>query len=170
MKKIFLVLIFFLNFDYVYANKNFVYIDVNNILNNSIVGQSITKHIQNLKEKKNKEFSLIESNLLDKEKDIIKKKNIIEKDEFDKQVNLLREEIKNYNLQKNKFNEQIEEKKIKYTKVVLNALNPIISKYVEENSILIVLPKKNIIIAKKNLDITNIIMDLLNNELKKINF
>ena len=44
------------------------------------------------------------------------------------------------------------------------------SKYVEENSILIVLPKKNIIIAKKNLDITNIIMDLLNNELKKIDF
>ena len=73
-------------------------------------------------------------------------------------------------LQKNEFNVQIEEKKIKYTKVVLNALNPIISKYVEENSILIVLPKKNIIIAKKNLDITNIIMDLLNNELKKINF
>ena len=52
----------------------------------------------------------------------------------------------------------------------MNALNPIISKYVEENSILIVLPKKNIIIAKKNLDITNIIMDLLNNELKKIDF
>ena len=56
MKKIFLVLILFLNFDYVYANKNFVYIDVNNILNNSIVGQSITKHIQNLKEKKIKNF------------------------------------------------------------------------------------------------------------------
>ena len=74
MKKIFLVLIFFLNFDYVYANKNFVYIDINNILNNSIVGQSITKHIQNVKEKKNKEFSLIENKLLDREKDIIKKK------------------------------------------------------------------------------------------------
>ena len=83
---------------------------------------------------------------------------------------MLREEIKNYNLQKNDFNKQIDEKKIKYTKIVLDKLNPIISKYVEENSILIVLPKKNIIIAKKNLDITNIIMDLLNNELKKIDF
>ena len=170
MRKIFVLLIFILNFDTLYAEDKIAYIDINNILNNSIVGQSITKHIQNVKEKKNKEFSLIENKLLDREKDIIKKKNIIEKDEFDKQVNLLREEIKNYNLQKNEFNEQIEEKKIKYTKVVLNALNPIISKYVEENSILIVLPKKNIIIAKKNLDITNIIMDLLNNELKKINF
>ena len=170
MRKIILILITFIHCNYSYAENKIAYIDINNILNNSIVGQSKTKHIQNVKEKKNKEFSLIENKLLDKEKDIIKKINIIEKDEFDKQVILLREEIKNYNLQKNEFNEQIEEKKIKYTKVVLNALNPIISKYVEENSILIVLPKKNIIIAKKNLDITNIIMDLLNNELKKIDF
>ena len=69
-----------------------------------------------------------------------------------------------------KFNKDVDEKKIKYTKIVLNSLNPIISKYVEENSIDVVLPKKNIIIAKKNLDITNIIMDLLNNQLKQIDF
>ena len=31
-------------------------------------------------------------------------------------------------------------------------------------------PKKNIIIAKKNLDITNEIMELLNNQLKQIDF
>ena len=52
----------------------------------------------------------------------------------------------------------------------MNTLNPMISKYVEENSITIVFPKKNIVIAKKNLDITNSIMDLLNNQLKKIDF
>ena len=61
-------------------------------------------------------------------------------------------------------------KKIKYTKIVLNTLNPIISKYVEENSISIVFPKKNIIIAQKKLDITSIIMKLLNNQLKSIDF
>ena len=33
-----------------------------------------------------------------------------------------------------------------------------------------VLPKKNIIIAKKKLDITNEIMDLLNIQLKSIDF
>ena len=55
-------------------------------------------------------------------------------------------------------------------KFVLNVLNPIISKYVEDNSITIVFPKKNIIIAKKNLDITTTIMNLLNNQLKKIDF
>jgi len=59
---------------------------------------------------------------------------------------------------------------MKYTKIVLKTLNPIISKYVEDNSITIVFPKKNIIMAKKNLDITNSIMELLNNQLIKIDF
>ena len=170
MKKIFLILIIILNFKYSYADNKIVYIDINNILNNSIVGQSITKYIQNIKEKKNQEFLLIENQLLDKEKDIIKKKNIIEKNEFDKQVSLLKDEINKYNIKKKNFNIEIEKKKIKYTKIVLNTLNPIISNYVEENSISMVMPKKSIIIAKKNLDITATIMDMLNNQLKEIDF
>ena len=170
MKKIFLILIIILNFEYSYADNKIVYIDINNILNNSIAGKSITKYIQNIKEKKDKEFSSIENQLLDKEKDIIKKQNIINKDEFEKQVNILKKEINEYNIKKKKFNKEIEKKKIKYTKIVLSSLNPIISKYVEENSISIVVPKKSIIVAKKNLDITSIIMNLLDNQLKEIDF
>ena len=170
MRKIILILIIFIHCNYSYAENKIAYIDINNILNNSIVGQSISKYIKDIKEKKKKEFLLIENKLLDKEKDIIKKKNIIEKAEFDKEVSILKNEINEYTNQKNKFNKEIDEKKIKYTKVVLNVLNPIISKYVEDNSITIVFPKKNIIIAKKNLDITSTIMNLLNNQLKEIDF
>ena len=170
MKKTFLLIIFILNFENSYAENKIAYIDINHILNNSIVGQSITKHIKEIKEKKNVELVLIEKQLTDKEADIIKKKNIIEKNEFEKQVNILKKEIAEYRNKKIKINEEIDKKKIKYTKIVLNTLNPIISKYVEENSITIVFPKKSIVIAKKNLDITTLIMDLLNNQLKKIDF
>ncbi len=170
MKKILLLIFIIFNFEYSYADNKIVYIDINNILVNSIVGQSISKHIQNIKENKNKEFSIIEKKLLDKEKDIIKKKNIIETNEFEEQVVLLNKEVTEYNIKKKRFNKEIDEKKIKYTKIVLKSLNSIISKYVEENSISIVFPKKNLIIAKKDLDITNIIMVLLNEELKEIDF
>ena len=170
MKKIFLLFIFILNFENCYAENKIAYIDKNHILNHSIVGQSISKHIKKIKEKKNNELVLIEKKLTDKEEDIIKKKNIIEKSEFEKQVNILKKEIGEYRNKKIKINEEIDKKKIKYTKIVLNTLNPIISKYVEENSITIVFPKKSIVIAKKNLDITTLIMDLLNNQLKKIDF
>jgi len=170
MKKIILLFIFIINFENSYAENKIAYIDINHILNNSIVGQSISKHIKKIKEKKNNELVLIEKKLTDKEEDIIKKKNIIEKNEFEKQVNILKKEIAEYRNKKIKINEEIDKKKIKYTKIVLNTLNPIISKYVEENSITIVFPKKSIVIAKKNLDITILIMDLLNNQLKKIDF
>ncbi len=170
MKKIYILIIFFFSSTYVFADVKIVYIDINSILNNSIVGQSISKHILTIKEAKNKEFATIESQLLDKEKDVIKKKNIVKKEDFEKQVNALKKEVENYNIKKINFGKEIDEKKIKYTKIVLDALNPIIADYVEKNSISMVLPKKNIIIAKKNLDITSVIMDLLNIQLKTIDF
>ncbi len=170
MKKIILLLIIILNYEYSYAEYKIAYIDINNILNNSIAGKSITKHLKSIKENKNNEFSKIEKKLLVKENDIIKKKNIIEKKEFEQQVVLLNKEVNDYNIKKKLFNKEIDEKKIKYTKILLNSLNPIISKYVEENSITIVFPKKNIIVAKKDLDITNIIMELFNKELTVIDF
>ena len=65
---------------------------------------------------------------------------------------------------------EVDEKKIEYTKQILKVLNTIISKYVEENSIQMVFSKKDIIIAKKDLDITDPVMELLNNKLTKIDF
>ena len=83
MKKIILLLIIILNCEYSYADYKIAYIDINNILNNSIVGKSITNHLKNIKENKNKEFSEVEKKLLLKESDIIKKKNIVEKKELE---------------------------------------------------------------------------------------
>jgi len=170
MKKILLLFIFIFNFENSYADNKIAYIDIDYILNNSIAGQSISKHIQRTKEKKNNELKLIEKQLADKENDIIKKKNIIEKNEFEKKVNILKGEIKKYRNKKLLFKEEIDKEKIKYTKVILKTLNRIISKYLEDNSITIVFPKKSIITAKKNLDITNSIMQLLNSQLSKIDF
>jgi len=171
MKKFFfLFLAFFLSIENSHAENKIAYIDVNLILNNSIVGQSITEHIKNIKEKKLQDFNKIEKILAEKEKNLINKKNIIDKDQFNNEIEILKKEIVEYKNEKNKFSKEIDQKKIKYTKKVLNILNPIISNYVEDNSIEIVLSKKNIVIAKKDLDITSPVMDLLNKQLVKIDF
>ena len=83
---------------------------------------------------------------------------------------MLKKEINEYTKTKKNFIRELDEKKIEYTKEILNVLNTIISKYVEENSIQMVFSKKDIVIAKKDLDITNPVMDLLNNKLTKIDF
>ena len=170
MKKIFFLLFFFFNFESLYAENNFAYININHILNNSIVGKSITEHINKIKEIKLKEFESTEKKLAEKEQNILKKKNIIDNEEFSKEVDMLKKEINEYNITKKKFIRELDEKKIEYTKEILNVLNTIISKYVEENSIQMVFSKKDIVIAKKDLDITNPVMDLLNNKLTKIDF
>ncbi len=170
MKKLYLIIFLILNFEYSFAEEKIAYIDINYILSNSEVGQSISKHINNIKEKKFNNLKLIEKQLSEKEESLIKKKNIIEKSEFEKEINSLKKEIAEYRNNKKNINIEIEKKKLSYTKIVLNNLNPIISKYVEENSITIVFPKKNIIIAKKSLDITKPIIDLLNTKIKTIDF
>tara|TARA_B100002052_G_C15304298_1_gene342527 strand:- start:168 stop:365 length:198 start_codon:yes stop_codon:yes gene_type:complete len=61
-------------------------------------------------------------------------------------------------------------KKIKFNNLLLEKLNPIISTYVEKNSINMVLPKKMIIIGKKDLDITEKILEALDKSVQKIDF
>ena len=56
------------------------------------------------------------------------------------------------------------------TKEILRKLNPILTNYVDLNSISILIPKKNIIVGKKSLDITDEIINLLNNDTKKLDF
>ena len=69
-----------------------------------------------------------------------------------------------------KLNDELNENKINQTKRILNILNPIITSYVDANSISLVIPKKNIIIGKKKLDITDEIIKLLNNKSQKLDF
>ena len=47
-------------------------------------------------------------------------------------------------------------------------LTPIITEYSKKNSISMLIDKKNIIIAKSSLDITDSIIKLLDNKIKKI--
>jgi outer membrane protein len=51
---------------------------------------------------------------------------------------------------------------------LFRALTPILADYVEKNSIAVLLDRKNIIIAKKELDITNVILKILDTKVKDI--
>ena len=53
-------------------------------------------------------------------------------------------------------------------KKILDILNLILSEYSAKNSISLIIDKKNIIIGKSELDVTNQIMDLLNKKIKKV--
>ena len=150
--------------------KSIAYIDINFILNNSLAGKSLKENINFIQNDHLEKFNKIEKDLITKENNLNSKKNIIEKKEFEKEIMDLKNDIKNYRLDRNKSMDVINKIKINNTKKILKHLNPIITKYVEENSISIVLPKKNIIVGKKILDITDTILKLFNGEIKIIKF
>tara|TARA_Y100001970_G_scaffold293521_1_gene440933 strand:+ start:6887 stop:7408 length:522 start_codon:yes stop_codon:yes gene_type:complete len=170
MKKFFYIIFFFTILSNANADLKIVYIDINEILTNSKVGKSITEYMTSLEKNKIAEFDQLEKKLKNKDKEIIAKKNILNDEELQNEINSLKKDITKYKNDKKNFIDELNKKKLGYTKIVLNKLNSIISKYVDENSISIVFPKKSLVVAKKDLDITSEVMDLLNRSLTKIDF
>ena len=170
MKFILIIILTIFKFEIALANEKIAFIDLNFILNNSIAGKSINSFINDLSKEKNKDFEVIESEIKEDENELISKKNIIEENIYNKKVNEIRIRINDYKLERQKYNKSLNDKKIKYNKLLLEKLNPIISNYVEKNSITVVLSKKMIIIGKKNLDITSQVLDALDKSFQKINF
>ena len=167
MKKI-LILFFFLSS--LNTQADIAYIDLNYILNKSNVGIQLNNHINNLNQQELLKFKAIEEELIKKEKSLIAQQNILDQDTFQKKLNSLSAEIKKYRSDKKNFQNDLKNIKVQNTKKILEFINPIITTYVNENSISIVIPKKNIIVGKKNLDITDSIIKLLNNEKNSLKF
>ena len=170
MKFILISFLFILKFNFVYADGKIAFIDLNYIMNKSLSGKSINNFINTIKSKKIEDFKNIESKIKKDENDLISQKNIIEKKIYNQKVDQIKLRINNYNNDRQAFKKYLDERKIIYTNMLLESLNPIISNYVEQNSISVVFPKKIIIVGKKNLDITIPVLKILDESIQKINF
>ena len=170
MKKYLIIIFFIFNIFTINAYSKIAYIDIKIILNKSNVGKSLNSHLKSLNSEYSKKYSKIEKELLEKEKILLAQKNIIEKNEFNKKIRNLSDEIDKYKNDKKLSTDKLNKIKIENTKEILRILNPIITKYVEKNDISLVLKKTNIIVGKKDLDITEKIIKLLNGEINKLNF
>ena len=169
MKKI-IIILFFWKILTLGSYSEIVYIDMNLILKSSEVGKTLTKKINQLNNNHVVKFKEIESKLIAKEKTLLAQKNILDSTEFEKKLASLSEEIKKFRNDKKLSESNINKIKIENTKEILKLLNPIITNYVEANAISLVMPKKNIIVGKKNLDITDQIINLLNINAKNLKF
>ena len=170
MKKFLIIIFFIFNIFTFNAYSKIAYIDIKIILNESNVGKSLNTHLKSLNSEYSKKYTKIEKELLEKEKTLLAQKNIIEKNEFNKKIRNLSDEINKYKNDKKLSTDKLNKIKIENTKEILRILNPIITNYVENNDISLVLKKTNIIVGKKDLDITEKIIKLLNGEINKLNF
>ena len=150
------------------ADDKISYVDMDYILMNTIAGKSLLENFKKEEKLKVEKFKTSDENFKNKEKKILAKKNLVTNEEINKELRFLQAEFQNY--RKNKIKE-IDKLKAKRNRNILNfikLINPIIEKYMSENSIAILLDKKNIFIASKNYDITKNLVTLIDKDIKSI--
>ena len=137
-------------------------------MNSSEAGKSITSQLTTIHKKIMTELKKIEEELKKEESDLIKQKNVISNEEFEKKLSLLRNKARDYQEQRKKSNDSINKKRMDATSDLVSLIQPILAEYANNNSISIIFQKKNIVIGKTELDITEDVLKILNENHKKI--
>tara|TARA_B100000767_G_C19628823_1_gene477322 strand:- start:134 stop:667 length:534 start_codon:yes stop_codon:yes gene_type:complete len=152
----------------VVSDNNIYYVDIDYLLNNSLAGKSIIIGLNKKTEFNKKNFEENEKSLKKEETSIISKKNILSENEYLKEVQLFKKKVEDYKLSRNKTINQISKIKNDAQRTLIQSLTPILKDYAKKNSISYIIPRTNIIIGKKELDITNSILEILNSKIKDI--
>ena len=151
-----------------FSSEKIVYLDVEKIMQESSAGKSIIAQLKKKRESSISKFKSREKDIFDKEKKLISQKNVLSKEEFESKIKDLRNDISNYQKDRNKTSNEITKSRVKASKKLINKLTPILEEYSKKNSIRIIVQKKNIVMGKKEDDITSDILKLINQEVKNI--
>jgi len=149
------------------SEQKIVFVDMDRLISFSKPGSSILNQLKDISNK-NLNFLKKEKNKFkEKEKKLIAQKNIISEADFKNKVDELELEINKYNQNRKKMIEKFNKLKVENTNNLLKLINPILTRYSTQNEISIILQKKDLIIGKTELDITNEIIEAINNEIKE---
>jgi len=166
MKYLIVIIFFFFNLFSVAYSSNIVYIDMNFILSNSNHGKLILKELENKNKTNINELESKEKILKDLEKKITNQKNILSKEDLEKKINDLKKKIVIFNEDKDKLSKEFNVIKNKSITDFMKNIEPLVSNYIKDNSINIVLDKKNVIMGNKDQDITFKILEIVDNNIK----
>ena len=166
-KKFFTILIVLLSFSTLsYSQDNIVYLDLDNVVANTIAGKLILNKLEKSKAVALSKFEKKEKDLKKIEDEINKQKNIISDDELKKKLFEFRKKVNNFRQDRQKvINDFNQKKKVEFDQFFKKII-PIIENYVSEKNIDIVLDKSKIFVATKKKDITKEIISLIDLKIK----
>jgi len=167
IKKIFfLTVIILLSINNLKAEDKVAYLDIDFILTNTIAGKLLLENLKKQEDIKINKFKIDDEKFRNNEKKILAKKNLVSVEEIKKEMNELQIEYQKYNNDKKKEIDSLKKKRNTNIINFINLINPIIEKYMTDNSIYILMDKKNIFIAKNDYDITQKLIKLIDNQIK----
>jgi len=170
MKNFFFLLISFITFCFFssisYSNEKIVFINFEYVINNSDHGKLIFLDLKKIRDANIKKLKVKEKKLKDQENDIKTKKNIISKDDMNKQIKSLNANIKEFQDLKRSMEKDLDNIRSKKMDNFMSQINPLLEKYMDENSIDIMLDTKNMLIGKKTINKSGEILKLVNKNIK----
>tara|TARA_B110000003_G_C16431469_1_gene450237 strand:+ start:133 stop:660 length:528 start_codon:yes stop_codon:yes gene_type:complete len=164
----FITLILLLSSNNLKAEDKVAYLDIDFILTNTLAGNSLLNNLKQREEAKVSEYKVSDEKFRNDEKKILAKKNLISNDEIKKEMKVLQLKFQEYRKNKKKEIENLKKKRNKNIVNFINLINPIIEKYMSDNSIYMLIDKKNVFIANNNYDITKKLIELINNQIKTV--
>ena len=151
----------------VFSEQKIVFINMDKVISISNAGSSILKQLTDLNNNNLEFFKKEEKKFKEKETKLISQKNIISETDFQNKVKDLKSEIKKYNQIRNKMIEDFNNLKVDNTNKFLQLINPILIKFSSDKKISVILQKKNLVVGKTELDITDDIIKIINLEVKE---
>ena len=168
--KFFVITFFVLSCTYTQAEQKIVYVDMKSVLNTSKAGKGAQDYLKKVLEKDTKDFANSEKELKKDEAELLEKKTILSKEEYQKKADELRKKVINFQTKKRNAFDEITKKRAEAREKLIKGIDPILKKHIKENNISLVMDKKNIIAASGvDFDITEIIIEKLNKELPSLN-
>ncbi len=152
----------------VYANDKIVFIDINYIFKNSNAGKDLHIQLNKKNEKLQLEVKEFKKQIEVERKKIISQKNVLSVEEYNKKITSLETKITEINSVVSEKQKEFVLFQKKIENNFSNSLNELLEEYSSQNSIDIILKRENLLMAKKDLDITQVIFKLFNDRINKI--
>jgi Skp family chaperone for outer membrane proteins len=152
------------------SNETTAFLDLQFIFNNTLAGKSIKLEVKKYQDEVIKELANSEKLLLEEESKIIAQKNILQPEEFKNKQSQLQKKVITYRKTRSEKNKLLNQKKQKANSILMGLLRELLLDYSKENSISLVIDKKNIILGRSSLEITSDLVKLLDKKVKKIKF
>ena len=148
------------------ANEKTAFIDIDYIVQNSNIGKKVLKNIDNINMKNIEQLKKKNKSLRELESSIKSKKNIISEVDFNKEVEVFQKKVQDFKNQKDQTVKEFNNFRKKELEKLFRLFNPIISNYMKQNSVNILIEAKNTFMGNDNVNLTKNILKIINYELK----
>ena len=168
IRNLFLATVLFLFYPSIILAADTHFIDFTKVLNSSKAGEKAQKNLKNKFQAESNKYKKMEENIKKEEVEIISQKKALSPEDYRKKVESLRNKVSELQKNKQKSLNNIAKSRNDAKKKLLEVVNPIIKKYMEDNNVRIVLDKKAVVLGDEKLEITNQIIVILNKKLPSL--